>query len=130
MSEPDVPVNVIAGVADGAVLAAERVSVAEGCACVSVRVDELAVTPVGRREIETEIEPVKELSDAAVTVMLLLEVPAMRDREPGDTAREKSGVGFGAELPPQVVSRERAVRATTSRSALAKERMSGVAQRD
>jgi ABC-type sugar transport system substrate-binding protein len=89
--EPDVPVNVIVGVADGVAMGAVNVVVAEGCAGVRVRVDGLAVTPEGRPEMETETEPLKELIALAVTVMALLVVPALRVSEPGETAREKSG---------------------------------------
>lgn len=80
------------GEAEAAVVTAVRVVVAEGCAAVRVRVAGLAVTPEGRPEMFTETEPLKELSAVAVTVMGLLVVPALRDSEPGETAREKSGV--------------------------------------
>lgn len=93
MREPEVPVKVTVGVADAAVMTAERVVLAEGWAGVRVSVDGLAVTPVGRPVIETEIEPAKEFIGAAVTVMELLVVPALRERELGETAREKSGGG-------------------------------------
>jgi hypothetical protein len=89
--EPDVPVKVIVGVADGVAMGAANVAVAEGCAGVSVRVDGLAVTLEGSPEMETETEPLNELSAEAVTVMALLVVPALRVSEPGETAREKSG---------------------------------------
>ena len=56
----------------------------------SVSVDGLAVTPEGRPEMATETEPLKELSAVEVTVMALLVVPALRESEPGETAREKS----------------------------------------
>ena len=125
MREPDVPVRVMVGVADGTEMAAVSVMLAEGCAGVRVRVDGLAVTPVGRPEMATEMEPLKELSAAAVTLMALLVAPAWRDSEPGETAREKSGTGFGVESPPQEVSRETASKAKTSVSALARLRMSG-----
>jgi hypothetical protein len=121
--EPEVPVKVMAGVDDGAVAAAVSVVVAEGCAGVSVKVDGLAVTPEGSPEIETETEPVKELIAVAVTVMALLVAPALRESEPGETAREKSGVGLEEELPPQVVSRRRMVRAARKPSVLAKVRI-------
>jgi hypothetical protein len=91
MREPDVPVKVIVGVADGVVMGAVKVVVAEGWAGVSVRVDGLAVTPEGRPEMETATEPVKEFIGLAVTVRALLVVPALRVSEPGETAREKSG---------------------------------------
>jgi hypothetical protein len=91
--EPEVPVKVIVGVADAAVIAAVNVVVAEGCAEVSVSVDGLAVTPEGSPEMAMEIEPVKELSGVAVRVMALLVVPALRDNVPGETPREKSGGG-------------------------------------
>jgi hypothetical protein len=106
------------------VIAAVSVVLAEGCAGVSVRVDGLAVTPEGSPEMVTEMEPLKELSEVAVTVMALLVVPALSDSEPGETAREKSGAGLGGELP-QVVSSVAAVRAATAHSALARVRMSG-----
>lgn len=51
----------------------------------------MAVTPVGRPAIATEMEPVKEFFGVAVTVMALLVVPALREKEPGETPREKSG---------------------------------------
>lgn len=54
------PVKVIVGVADAAVMAAVSVVAAEGCAGVSVSVDGLAVTPAGSPVMETETEPVKE----------------------------------------------------------------------
>ena len=91
--EPEVPVNVMVGVADAAVMAAVSVVVAEGCAGVRVRVDGLAVTPEGSPEMEMAMEPPKELSAVAVTVMALLVAPALRESEPGETAREKSGGG-------------------------------------
>jgi hypothetical protein len=121
--EPEVPVKVMVGEADAAALAAMRVVVAESCAGVRVRVEGLAVTPEGRPEMETVMEPLKELREVAVTVMALLVAPALRESEPGETAREKSGAGLGAE-PPQPVSRETAVRAATAKSALARVRMS------
>jgi hypothetical protein len=89
--EPEVPVKVMVGEADAAVIGAMSVMVAEGCAGVSVSVDGFAVTPEGRPEMETETEPLKELSAVAVTVRALLVVPAARDNEPGEMAREKSG---------------------------------------
>jgi hypothetical protein len=122
--EEEVPVKVMEGAAEAAVIAAVSVMVADNCAGVRVRVDGLAVTPDGSPETETEIEPLKELSEAAVTVMALLVVPALRESEPGETAREKSGVGLGEE-PPQVVRRERVARAATRPSVLARVRMSG-----
>lgn len=124
MREPEVPVKVIVGVADGALRAAVRVVVAESCAGVRVRVDGLAVTPEGSPEMVTVIEPEKELIAVAVTVMALLVVPALRVSEPGDKAREKSGAGFGGEFP-HVVSRNTAVIVAIRRSALAGVRMSG-----
>jgi hypothetical protein len=81
------------GVADTAVITAVRVVVAEGCAGVRVRVGGLAVMPEGSPEMVTEMEPLKELSGVAVTVMALLVVPALSDSEAGETAREKSGEG-------------------------------------
>lgn len=89
----------------------------------SVRVEGLAVTPEGSPAIETEMAPLKELSEVAVTVMALLVVPALSVRELGETAREKSGAGFGGALPPQVVSREIAVREARSPSALGRVRI-------
>jgi len=89
--EPEVPVNVTVGDADAAVMAAVKVVVAEDCAGVRVRVDGLAVTPVGSPEMETETVPLKEFIGEAVTVMALLVVPALRVSEVGETAREKSG---------------------------------------
>ncbi len=85
------------------VMGAESVVVAEGCAEVRVRVDGLAVTPEGRPEMATEMEPVKEFSAEEVMVMELLVVPAVRERVVGEAAREKSGVGLGVELPPQEI---------------------------
>jgi hypothetical protein len=123
--EPEVPVKVMVGVADAVAIAAVRAVVAEGCAGVRVSVDGLAVTPEGRPEIETEMEPLKELSEVAVTVMALLVVPALRESEPGDTAREKSGMGLGGAVPPQVVSREMPIRDAMSPSALGRGRMRG-----
>jgi hypothetical protein len=49
--------------------------------------------PEGSPEMVTEMEPLKELSGVAVTVMALLVVPALSDSEAGETAREKSGEG-------------------------------------
>jgi hypothetical protein len=89
--EPEVPVKVMVGATDAVLIGAVSVVVAEGCADVSVSVDGLAVTPEGRPEMETETELLNELSAVAVTVMALLVVPAARDNEPGETAREKSG---------------------------------------
>jgi hypothetical protein len=123
--EPEVPVKVMVGAAEGVVSAAAKERVAEGCAGDSVSVDGFAVTPEGRPEIETEMEPLKELSEVAVTVMALLVVPALRESEPGDTAREKSGVGLGGAVPPQVVSREMPIRDAMSPSALGRGRMRG-----
>ena len=93
VSEPEVPVKVIVGVADAAVMTAVRVVVAEGWAVVRVRVDGFAVTPEGRPEMAIEIEPLKELSAVAVMVIALLVVPALRESEVGEGAREKSGGG-------------------------------------
>jgi hypothetical protein len=89
--EPEVPVKVMVGVADAAVIAAVRVVVAEGCAAVSVRVAGVAVTPEGRPLVDIEMEPLKELSEVAVTVTGPLVLPAFRETEPGETARVKSG---------------------------------------
>jgi hypothetical protein len=122
--EPEVPVKVMVGEADAAVIGAVSVMVAEGCAGVSASVDGFAVTPEGSPEIVTDTEPLKELSAVAVTVMALLVVPAAKDNEPGETAREKSGAGLGGQLP-QVVSSKTNVRAVMSPSALARIRMSG-----
>ena len=88
---PEVAVKVIVGDADAAVMSAVRVVVAEGCAGVRIRVDGFAVTPAGSPEMETEMEPLKPFKGVAATVMGLLVVPALRDNEPGDTEREKSG---------------------------------------
>lgn len=122
------PVSVTVEVADWVVLTAVSVVVAEGCAGVRVKADGLAVTPEGRPEIETGTEPLNPFIAVIVTVMALLVAPALRESEPGETAREKSGVGLGAELPPQAVTRQMTTRAATSRSALARMRMSGVGQ--
>jgi hypothetical protein len=78
----------------------------------------LAVTPEGRPEIETETEPLKELSEFALTVTALLVVPALRESEPGETAREKSGAGLGGAFPPQVVSTKMTARDAKSPSVL------------
>jgi hypothetical protein len=121
--EPEVPVKVMVGAADAAVIAAVREVVAEGCAAVSVRVDGLAVTPEGRPLMDMEMEPLKELSEVAVTVMGLLVLPAFRESEPGETARVKSGAGLGGALPPHVVSRKIAVTDAISPSALGRVRM-------
>ena len=87
------PVKVTVGVADATVAAAMSVVVAEGWAVVRVRVDGFAVTPEGRPEMATAMEPLKELSAVAVTVIALLVAPALRERVVGETAREKSGGG-------------------------------------
>lgn len=121
--EPEVPVKVIVGVADGEVRAAVSVVVAEVCAGVSVRVDGLAVTPVGSPVMETETEPLKEFIGVTVTVTALLVVPALRETDPGETAKEKSGVGSGDEWPPQVMRSGRAARAAMDPSAFARLRM-------
>lgn len=89
--EPEMPVKVMVGEADAAVMVAVRVVVADDCVAVRVRVDGLAVTPGGRPVMETETEPLKELSGVAVMVMALLVVPALRVSAPGETAMEKSG---------------------------------------
>jgi hypothetical protein len=89
--EPEVPVKVMVGEADTAVVAAVRVVVADGCDGVRVSVEGLAVTPEGSPVMDTEIEPVKEFIGEAVTVMALLVVPGLRDSEVGETATEKSG---------------------------------------
>ena len=117
MRVPEVPVKVMVGVAEAAVASAVRVVVAEGCAGVSVSVDGLAVTPEDRPEIETEIEPLKEFIAVAVTVIALDDAPALREVEVGETAREKSGLGLGGELP-HVVSRKSVARAATPTSVL------------
>ena len=121
---PEVPVRVMVGAADGVVIAAVNVVVAEGWAGVSVRVDGLAVTPVGSPPMATETEPLKELSDVRLMVMALLVVPAFSDNEPGETARERSGVGFGGEVP-HVVSRKTDATAARRQSALERVRISG-----
>ena len=120
---PEVPVKVMVGVAEAAVMTAVRVMLAEGCAGVRVRAEGLAVTPEGSPEMEIETELLNPLSAVTVTEIELLVVPALRATEPGETAREKSGVGLGGELP-QVMSREREAKAATSPSALARVRMS------
>lgn len=123
--EPEVPVKVIVGAADAAVVAAVTVVEAEVCGGASVSVDGLAVTPAGSPEIVTETVPAKEFIEVAVTVMALLVVPALRVREAGETASEKSGVGCGDALPPQVVRTKSAVSAAMDPSALASLRMWG-----
>ena len=110
--------KVMVGEADGAVAAAVSVVVADGCAEVRVRVDGLAVTPEGSPVIVTETGPLKEFIGVAVTVMALLVVPALRFSEAGETASEKSGVGWWEELPPQVVRSESAASAAMDTSAL------------
>lgn len=118
--------KVIVEAAVGVVTGAVKVTVAEA-ACVavgeSVSVDGLAVTPEGRPEMEMLTEPLKELSDEAVMVTAVLVAPAVKDSEPGAAVREKSGVGFGVELPPHESNREMTVRAGRRRSTLAKECM-------
>ena len=109
----------IVGEADGAVVAAVRVVVAEGCAEVRVSVDGLAVTPEGSPVMDTEMEPVKEFIGVTVTVMALLVVAAFRLSEAGETVSEKSGVGWGDELPPQVMRSESAAGTTMHPSTLA-----------
>ena len=116
--------KVMVGVADAVVIAAVRVAVAEDCAGVRVRVDGLAVTPAGSPEMETEMEPLKELREVAETVMALLVLPALSESEPGETARVKSAAGLGGGLP-QVVNAEMAARAAMTQSALARVRMAG-----
>ena len=91
LREPDVPVNMMVGEADAAVISAVRAVVAEGCAGVRVSVAGFAVTPEGSPEMETETEPLKEYIGVAVTVTAPLVLPALRDTEPGETASEKSG---------------------------------------
>lgn len=88
----------------------------------SVSVEGLAVTPKGRPEMVTETVPVKELTGVAAMVTALLVLPALIEIEPGETAREKSGEGWGGGLP-QVVISERAIRAAMIPSTLAKFRM-------
>jgi hypothetical protein len=121
----DVPVKVMVGTVDGVVMGAVNVTVAVA-ACIavglSVSVEGFAVTPEGRPEMETETEPLKKLSEEAVRVTALLVEPAVTEREAGEAEREKSGVGLGVELPPQVLSREIAVRDATSATALARVR--------
>ena len=97
-------VKMIVGAADGVVMGAVNVTVAEAdCVGVGLRVsvEGLAETPEGRPETVTETEPLKELSEEAVIVMALLVVPAVKESEPGEAVREKSGVGLGVEWPPQ-----------------------------
>jgi len=91
LSEPEVPVKVTVSEAAAVVIAALRVVVADSEVGVRVRVDGLAVTPEGSPEMDTATEPLKELIGVRVTVMALLEVPAFRESEAGETAREKSG---------------------------------------
>jgi hypothetical protein len=122
--EPEVPVRVRVGLADGAVAAAVSVMVADGCEGVRVRVDGLAVTPEGSPVMDTETEPPKEFIEVAATVMALLVVPALRETEPGETARAKSGVGVGLELPPHIVRSASAASAVMDPIALASLRMS------
>jgi hypothetical protein len=120
--EEEVPVKVMVGAAEAVVIAAVRVVVEDNCVGVRVRVDGLAVTPEGRPEMVTATVPPKVLRAEEVMVIALLVVPALRDNEPGETAREKSGAGLGGE-PPQVVSRKRVARAATRPSVLATVRM-------
>ena len=58
---------------------------------VSVRVEGLAVTPVGSPAMATETAPVKEFSAVAVTCTAEPLVPATRLRDVGVTEIEKSG---------------------------------------
>jgi hypothetical protein len=114
------------GAAAGVVMGAVNVTVAEAdCMDVgeSVSVDGLAVTPEGRPEMETEMLPVKELSEEAVMVMALLVAPAVKESEAGEAEREKSGVGLGEESPPQERRRQMAVSDPRSPSALMGARM-------
>ena len=72
----------------------------------------------------TATVPPKLLRAEEVMVIALLVVPALRESEPGETAREKSGVGLGGE-PPQVVRRKMEARAAARPTVLAKVRMGG-----
>jgi hypothetical protein len=91
---PEVPVNVTAGVAAAAVIAAVSVVV---CAVPGVRfkVEGFAVTPVGSPVIATATVPVKELTAVAVTVTGEPVAPAVRVRDVGDAVSVKSGGGGG-----------------------------------
>lgn len=127
-SEVDVPVKVIVGAADGVVMGAVKVTVAVAdCVDVglSVSVDGLAVTPEGRPEMDTDTEPLKELSEAAVMVMALLVVPAVTESEAGEAEREKSGEALGVESPPHERSSEvrRSVAASRTTGATGRERI-------
>lgn len=121
VSEPEVPVKVMVGAADAVVIGAVNVTLAEDvCADVgeSVNVDWLAETPEERPEMETAIEPVKELSAEEVMVTALLVAPAFSESKAGETVREKSAVGLGVELPPQERRSRDSARAAGRRSAL------------
>jgi hypothetical protein len=122
-------VKVIVGAAEEAVIGALSFVLAEGCADVSVSVAGVAVTPEGSPAMETETDPLKELSEVAETVTASLVAPALRESEPGETAREKSGAGLGGAFPPQVVSTEMTPRDAKSPSVLGRVRMAaGFAQ--
>jgi hypothetical protein len=126
--EVDVPVKVMVGAPEGVAMGAVKVTVAVAdCVDVgeSVSVEGLAVTPEGRPAMATETEPAKEFSEEAVRVTALLVAPAVKESEAGEAVREKSGVGLGVELPPQVESSEMAARDATSVSALSEVRMGG-----
>jgi hypothetical protein len=105
-SIPEVAVRVTVEDAEGAVMTAVSVVL---CAAVCeevgarVRVEGLAVTPVERPEMETVMEPTKELSEAAVSVMVAPAAPAVRAEEVGETVMEKSGEGVDLEPLPQAV---------------------------
>ena len=55
--------------------------------------------------METDTEPVKLFVPVTVTVIAEPELPAVKLCDPGETDSEKSGAGFGVELPPHDMSR-------------------------
>ena len=88
----DVPVKVMLPVALDAVGAAVRVIFCDAAGETLIEVGE-AVTPEGRPETETEIDPLKELIAEAEMVMSDPDAPACRVTEVGEAESEKSGVG-------------------------------------
>lgn len=55
--------------------------------------------------METDTGPVKLFVPATVSVIAEPELPAVKLCEAGEMDSAKSGVGFGAELPPHEMSR-------------------------
>ena len=96
VSDPEIPVRVMALLPATAVDAAVRVTF---CKAPGVRVKAagLAVTPAGSPVTVTETVPVKEFRAVALTCTAEPVAPAVKDSDVGATESEKSGGGGAAE---------------------------------